>query len=436
MYTIIQYLVFILLTMMSLYYVVNRKIYVLKNPFDKNKRFVVDNLQYLLLFLFATAIISCGGALMAYRLLTAIIAVFSVIFIMLSRNKPIGSSMVVVLYLVYLLWLIFEIIISPVKGWGGRVFLKYLYPLLILIAASQVSTSQLFYFKAIQVIFKVALFGVFSFLLLGQIPIVREIVGPLLFWGTAILDFFPVAITLALLYFSYTKQIKYLVYAVLFILPSIIYVNRTGILCASIAIITYSLIRYKVKSIPYVLIGLVLLVGTILYVPGFKEKMFRKQMTVDEIIQNRESLSMEDIDTNGREAMWAWSLKNYYEGNELTGSGLGVLQEVFQNKKTPFGIPVVHNDYIQILCDTGLIGFSLYILTLLSLIIHSIWIYLNKKKYHLIVRDAAFVSGVSLISMLPALYTDNVVNYSLMTLSFPFALYGMMLGLKKSYPIE
>jgi O-antigen ligase len=164
--------------------------------------------------------------------------------------------------------------------------------------------------------------------------------------------------------------------------------------------------------------------------------MFLKQLSTEEIIENREELSTDDIDSSGRFTMWKWSLKNFYEGKELQGSGLGVLQAVFYSGSHPFGaIRIIHNDYIQILCDTGIIGLILYGLIMVALFFHSFHSFLKKNQVQ-VVRIAALISGVSLAGILSTLYTDNVVNYTLMTLSYPFGIYGMFLGLNKKYSAE
>jgi O-antigen ligase len=219
----------------------------------------------------------------------------------------------------------------------------------------------------------------------------------------------------------------------LIIIPSVLGSIRTGVLASSITIVVFAIVRYKIKSLPYVILGIGVFVGTLLYVPDFRNKMFKKQLSSEEIIEQVNELTTDDIDSSGRFAMWEWSLDHFYKGKEWKGSGLGVLQNAFYTGNHPFGgLKVVHNDYVQILCDTGLIGLALYGLTLFSLIIHSFIIYYKKRKIP-IVRLAAIISGVSLAGMISTLYTDNVVNYSLMTLSYPFALYGMTLGLDRQY---
>ena len=44
----------------------------------------------------------------------------------------------------------------------------------------------------------------------------------------------------------------------------------------------------------------------------------------------------------------------------------------------------------------------------------------------------SFISaGASLAGVAVTMYSDNVVNYSMCTLAYPFGFYGMMLGLLK-----
>lgn len=429
-WNLINHILFPLLSLAGFYFLFGSRTYTIKDPIVKNRSFVVANRPYLLLFIFATAILACGSY-MADRLLVTMVILFLGI---LTAQRSISFSGTAFFYILYLSWLLLSmLIISPDMGYGFRVFLKYLYPFLIMLFASQLNISKKYYLKALNIILNVALFSVFCFLVLAWIPTVNQIVGSVLFWGPAIIDFYPVPIATSLLLFSHTRKKKYLVYAVLFILPPIFSAIRTGILASSITIVLFAIIRYKLKSIPYVLFGCALLIGSVLYIPQVRDKMFRKQMSTEEIVERREELTTDDIDSNGRFAMWEWSMERFYYGKEWTGSGLGVLQKTFYSLDHPFGhIRIVHNDYVQILCDTGLIGLILYGLTLLSLVIHSIFIYFRSKQG--VIKIAAFVAGVGLSGMLSTLYTDNVVNYSMMTLSFPFALYGLLLSLKRAYP--
>ena len=71
----------------------------------------------------------------------------------------------------------------------------------------------------------------------------------------------------------------------------------------------------------------------------------------------------------------------------------------------------------------------LYLLAVLAVIIHSFVVY--QKSSDIAIKMCAIVAGSSLAGVALTMYTDNVVNYSMATLSYPFGFYGMMLGLIK-----
>ena len=81
------------------------------------------------------------------------------------------------------------------------------------------------------------------------------------------------------------------------------------------------------------------------------------------------------------------------------------------------------------LCDNGIIGLVLYLLIGISTICHSFLIYNRNPKN--IIKISAITAGSTMAGVLLTLYSDNVVNYSMATLSIPFGFYGMMLGLNK-----
>jgi O-antigen ligase len=426
---IVNYILFFILTIIGIYYLFVQKQIRLKSAIHKDNYFLVDNFQYLLLFILSTAILA-GGNIMANRLLVTIILSF---FAIVLTKQSLPFSITGLFYIVYLLWLVIAIFYSPVKLYGFRIFLKYLYPFLIMLFASKVTHSTVFYRKALQVVLYLALYGVFYYLILTRLPLLYSIVAAITFWGPAIIDFLVVPIAIGLTLYAYSGEKKYLIYVVLFVIPAVLAAVRTGILAASITIVVFAIVKYKLKSLPYVILGCALLVGTVLYVPAVRDKMFVKQLSTEEIIERGDDISQDDIQSNGRYAMWKWALTTFYQGKEWTGSGLGILQKTLYSNDTPFsGVMAIHNDYVQILCDSGLVGLILYGLTFLSLIVHSFYVFFSKK-YMLVVKIASLIAGVSMAGMISTLYTDNVVNYSLMTLSYPFALYGMMLGLMKKY---
>lgn len=423
----VNHILFFAISLAGVYFLFADKTYLLKDAFVKTQRFAVTNRQYLLLFIFSTAILACGNYMADRMMVTIVLLLLAIV----TGKQKIGFSPAVLFYVLYLIWIIFSILfITPVKDYGFRVFLKYLYPFLIMLFASQLPVTVQYCFKALKVVIYVALFAVLWLLLITRIPFINHFFGSFVFWGPGIIDFLPIALAITLVFYSYLGEKKYLLYAALFVLPSLLTAIRTGILASAITIVVFAIIRYKTKSLPYVLLGSALLIGSVLYMPHVREKMFKKQMSTEEIVERRDELTADDIDSSGRFAMWEWSLEQFYKGKEWSGSGVGQLQAAFYTWDHPFGrLKVVHNDYIQILCDTGLIGLILYGLTMLSLIVHAFWVYFRSDNG--LVKTIALVAGLTMAGMLSTLYTDNVVNYSMMTLSFPFALYGLFLALMK-----
>ena len=140
-------------------------------------------------------------------------------------------------------------------------------------------------------------------------------------------------------------------------------------------------------------------------------------------------ISKDDINSNARFAMWEHLQKLFYKNNKLTGSGTGSIQNYMYSNYVFGGLKVPHNDYVQISCDNGLIGIVLYLLIIVSIITHCFIEY--NKKNSIAIKMCAIVAGSSIAGVALTMYTDNVVNYSMATLSYPFGFYGMMLGLIK-----
>ena len=80
----------------------------------------------------------------------------------------------------------------------------------------------------------------------------------------------------------------------------------------------------------------------------------------------------------------------------------------------------------------GLIGLILFAGAFLSLLIHS-FIVFQKRRYPWYIKVCAITAGASAAGILLTMYTDNVINYTMATISYPCAFYGMMLGLEKGY---
>lgn len=419
----LNYLYFLIITAFGLKFIFQKQ-GVVTHPLNKGQKLLFTGPELFWALTFATGLIATGPML-AIRLFA--LELFCILVLFVVKNKPIWR-MPVLLYFVYMLWLLLGLSYSPAPGYGIRVILKYIYPLLVMLVSSAIVRDWEVFLKASKWARIVAVISIiFSF-----VPFIGILVSGVFWYGTAkAINYISMCVLSLALYFHVSKNRKDLLLAILFMIPCILWVFRTSIMGTTLAIMVFFFFRYKLKALPLMFLALFLFVSSIFFIPSVKEKMFNKEGFTVEDLQSG-NISKDDIDSNGRFAMWDWSIEHFYNGKELLGSGTGNLQEVFYALRHPFGtIKIVHNDYVQMLCDNGLIGIILFALSFLSLIIHSFFVY-NNKRNSIAVRICAIVAGSSAAGVLLTMYTDNVINYTMATLSYPCGFYGMMLGLMQA----
>lgn len=152
------------------------------------------------------------------------------------------------------------------------------------------------------------------------------------------------------------------------------------------------------------------------------------EITLSDFIDGR--VDKDDINSNARFAMWEYFERRFYHGRELQGSGTGSCQNHFYNNFLFGGLKVMHSDIVQMKCDNGLIAVILYYTVILMMVLHAFFIFLQRK-HGSCIKVCAITVGASLAGVAVTMYSDNVVNYSMCTLAYPFGFYGMMLGLLK-----
>lgn len=400
---------------------------IVQHPLYKNQWLSFNGSELFWTLTFSTGLLafSAPGALdlMAVRLL--VLEIFCLLGLFMAKYKP-EWGIVSICYIFYIIWLLAGLFYSPAPVYGLRVIMKYLYPLCIMLFASAVVHDDEVFLKAGLCARWVAVVC----LILSFIPGIGLFI-PGVFWtGTAQAIHFISMCTysLALFYDAGRKKVN-LYLSILFMVPCVLWVFRTSIMGTTLALLVFIFFRYKLKSLPVIMVCLLLFIVAVFYIPSIKEKMFYdgKGKSIKELQDG--NISADDINSNGRFAMWEWSLNKFYRDKELIGTGTGNLQETFYALRHPFGtIRICHNDYVQILCDNGLIGICLFGGSFLFLIFHSFKVYQNKR-YGAVIRICAITAGSSAAGTLLTMYTDNVINYTMATLSYPCGFYGMMLGL-------
>lgn len=334
-----------------------------------------------------------------------------------------------VVYAVYLVWIVIGCFYSPSPFYGIRVILKYIYPLAMALYASAVVRHVEIFIQAGVWARRVALVSmVFAF-----VPGIGVLVPGVFWYGTArAIHYISIMVfSMGLFYFTDQKK-RNLGFAVLFLLPCFLWVFRTSIMGSLVAIMGFYFIMYRVKSLPIIAGVLIAGVVAVFTIPSLHDKMFKDSSTSLEQFQEGK-VNMDKVETNARAAMWEHLEKRFYEHHETAGSGTGSVQHYMYTHFLFGGLKVPHSDFVQMRCDNGLIGLVLYAVALFSAFFHCVSVFVRSRSAEL--QLAAVVAGASMIGVFVTLYSDNVVNYSMATLSMPFGFYGMMLGIKKASTI-
>lgn len=399
------------------------------NPLNKQEQMWLDGPERFWVLTFSTGLLAlsapAGLDLMAVRLL--VLEVFCLIgLLFICKRKPQWTAATVV-YAVFILWLVIGLAYSPAPGYGFRVILKYLYPLLIMLFASSAVRDTEVFLKAGLGARMVALIA----LVVAFIPMLERALFPGVFWyGTArAINFISMCVfSLALFYYTDEKK-KNLLYAILFMIPCFIWVFRTSIMGSLVAIMAFYFIKYKMRSLPIIAGILIVGVMAVFFIPSLHQKMFKDNSSNIEQFKSG-NLNMDDVNTNARAAMWEYLENKFYQGHEITGSGTGSVQQYMYNNYVFGGLTVPHSDFVQMCCDNGLISLILY--TMIALLVFYDCFRTHYTTNNTGIKICSIVAGASMMGVFVTLYSDNVVNYSMATLSMPFGFYGMMLGLKQN----
>lgn len=401
---------------------------IVKSPYEDKAHLALTGPEMFWVLTFSTGLLAFSVPfvidLMAIRLMTIMLLCF--IGFGIVKNKP-TWSLPLRLYVIYLFWLIIGLFYAPSAEYGIRVILKYLYPLIFCLFASAAVDNFTVAYKASITARWVAVISIgFAF-----IPYANLFVPGVFWYGTATAIHYISIMTLSIALFFFTNQKKKnFLYACLFLLPCFLWVFRTSIMGSGIAIMAFAIIRWRMKSIPVIAAILIVGVIAIFTIPSLKHKMFKRD-TQNVTIENFQEggLSMDNVETNAREAMWTFLQDTLYDGNEIIGSGTGAVQEYMYNHYIFGGLKVPHSDFVQIKCDNGLIGLIIYIAIVILIFMHCYRIYWSAEDPKL--KLFAITAGASMLGVFATLYSDNSVNYSMATLSMPYGFYGMTLALEK-----
>ena len=317
---LLNYIYFLIITLLGLKFLTMKR-GVMVNPLNREQKMVMDGPEMFWVLTFSTGLLalSAPGALdlMAIRLM--VLEIFCIVGLFICKRSPQWSP-AIVLYLLYIVWLVIGLSYSPAPGYGFRVILKYLYPLLIMLFASAAVRDKEVFLKAGLGARLVAVISIPVLI----IPMLNWILFPGVFWyGTASAIHYITMCVFSLALFYYTdERKKNLLLCVLFMLPCLVWVFRTSIMGTTLALVTFFFFKYKMKSLPVIFVVLVLFVVAVFAIPSVREKMFKDSENVSIEQLQRGEISKDDINSNARFAMWEDLQSRFYDGKELMGSGM------------------------------------------------------------------------------------------------------------------
>jgi hypothetical protein len=401
---------------------------IVKGVLEPDVKYEYSGVELFWCLTFATGLLAfsldVGLDLMALRLL--VLEIFCIVGLRISENSAIWTFPLK-LYVAYLLWLCVGCFYCPSIGYGIRVILKYCYPLLLCLFASAAVREQEVFLKSALLARTVAVISlIFSF-----VPLIGALVPGVFWYATASAINYISIMTLSLGLFFFTEEKrKNLMYAILFLLPCFIWVFRTSIVGSLVAIMAFSFIKYRTRSLPIIAGILIAGVIAVFTIPSLRSKMFYDDNVTIEQFQSGK-ISEDNVNTNARKAMWEHLEDRMFKDHELIGSGTGSVQNYMYNNFIFGGLKVPHSDFVQMKCDNGMIALVLYSIIAVCIFFHAFRVYWSTDVP--CVQLCALVAGASIAGVFVTLYSDNVVNYSMATLAMPYGFYGMMLGLNNKY---
>lgn len=390
------------------------------NPCDTGESYYLNKHLHFLLFSIATSMVFLGPFSLVKYVFWFVILVILIFFFRLKFDIIVDS------YILFLLWALFSMSYTSEPYQGSMLLIKYALPVLYLwLGYNAINGKEdflIFLKKSNVILILYALFiGGFAtkfFPFLYNLLLYKS--GGLFIAYASLADFFTALFVIPLTLYVITKRNKYLCAALWLLLSTVLGVVRTGLGGITLSIMFFGFVFYKWRAVPYVVFPVILFVIAILFIPDVREKMFVDDSSTA-IAQT--SWTFDNIQSNGRELIWEKNIEKFYKPNPLIGAGLGASVSY---TKDNFVVHLIHSDYVQILCDMGIIGlilFALPFIVLISKVLYCCW---YQYKDDFVLLSGAMAVGSS-AGVLFSMAFDNVISYSQQCFVFPFLFIGIFL---------
>ena len=385
--------------------------------------------MYFTIFTICTAPIFLGSlSLFKYALWFLLI-----LLLIFTRVIRIRLEWMTLTYALFFAWLCITMTYTPVPRDGAMMLVKYALPMLFLwLGYSSLSNE-----KDVIVLLKVVnIVGCLYCCFIGGQGCKLM---PWLYYGVlagpfstyaGFADFLTSIFIVPILLYWLTREKKYIFCALWMILSTVLESVRTGMGGMLLVFAFAILLRDRWKAVPGLLLAVAVFVGTILFVPDVNKKFFGDEagtVSATEIVSG-DALSMDKMETSGREYTWKMILETFYKGNEWMGSGLSTaksyLLNAFLNKE--IGIGLMHNDYVQLLAEAGIIGVSLLVLFYIS-VIFKVAAHVLFRRSTSLVKVTGIMALSSMAGIAFCMYFDNVVSNSMQSMVMPYIYLGFFL---------
>ena len=394
--------------------------------YGQGEYYLLSRNMYFVIFSVCTAPIFLGSlALLKYGLW--FITVLLLLFLGKVRLKFEATT---IMYSIFFLWLCYTMTYTTVPRDGAMMLIKYSLPMLFLwlgYSALNNEKDLIVFLKVVNVVACVWC------LIMGGVAWV--FIRPLYMFimnfcsvYAAFADYLTVVFIVPILLYWLTKEKKYIFCALWMVLSTVLQSVRTGMGGMMLVFVVALLLKDKVKAIPGLAIAGALFLGVILFVPEVNEKFFGEDAgTVSAMdIVHGSALSLDNIEMSGREHIWEVSLDNCFRGNEIVGKGLGEAESFTRHLQRDGAVTKMHNDYIVVLCDAGIVGLVFIILFYISVIV-KVTSNVALRRSSLLVKLTGIMALSSIVSIAFCMYFDNVVSNSMQSMVMPYLYLGLFL---------
>lgn len=396
--------------------------------YGKGEYYLLSPNMYFVIFTVCTGPIFLHGiSLLKYGLW------FVTILVLLFMGKVrLKFESITGMYSLFFLWLCYTMTYSTAAYDGFMLLIKYMIPMLFLWMGYSGLRNEKDLVVFLKVVNVVACF--YCFLIGGQgyklMPWVYfGSIGALFIKYAGFADFLTSIFVVPIMLYWLTKEKKYILCALWMVLSTVLQSVRTGMGGMLLVFCTALLLKNKAKAIPGLAIAGAMFLSVVLFVPEVNEKFFGDDagtVSATDIVQG-DAMSMDNINTNGRTYIWEIIMDECYSGHEITGSGLGTSMRFMKdwgikNKS----VAIMHNDYVQIISDTGIVGIVLICLFYIVFLLKGItYVVLRKSSTRVKITGIMAVSSMAGIAF--SMYYDNVVSHSMSSLVMPFIFLGFFL---------